>query len=268
MRVTVVGCSGSFAGPRSAASCYLVQADDGEGRTWNVVLDLGSGAFGPLQAVVDPFDLDAVLLSHLHPDHVADITGLYVYRRYHPSRSGGVHTTQAPLAVWGPAGTCDRTVAMGASDSARELSGTFAFATWSPGTPVVIGPLRIEPFQVNHPVPAYAMRISGPSEAGPTRAAVLTYSGDTDLCAGLRQAAADADVLLCEAAFVEGRDDGIEGLHLTGMRAGTVARDAGVARLLLTHIPPWNDRGIAVREARAVFGGPVAEVEAGQVVAF
>ena len=72
MRLTVVGCSGSFAGPASAASCYLVQADSG-GRTWSLVLDLGSGALGSLQRHVSPDQLDAVVLSHLHPDHCVDL---------------------------------------------------------------------------------------------------------------------------------------------------------------------------------------------------
>lgn len=48
MRLTIIGCSGSFPGPQSPASCYLLQAHH-EGRTWSVVLDLGSGALGPLQ---------------------------------------------------------------------------------------------------------------------------------------------------------------------------------------------------------------------------
>jgi ribonuclease BN (tRNA processing enzyme) len=81
MRVTIVGCSGSFPGPQSPASCYLVQAEH-EGRTWSMVLDLGSGALGPLQRYLDPTTLDAVVLSHLHADHFLDLCGLYVMQRY------------------------------------------------------------------------------------------------------------------------------------------------------------------------------------------
>jgi ribonuclease BN (tRNA processing enzyme) len=74
VRLTVVGCSGSFPQPDAAASCYLVEADDDAGRTWRVLLDLGSGALGPLQRHADLHALDAVLLSHLHPDHCIDLT--------------------------------------------------------------------------------------------------------------------------------------------------------------------------------------------------
>lgn len=92
MRVTIVGCAGSFPGPTSAASSYLVEADDAEGRTWRVLLDLGNGALGPLQLYCDPIDLDVIGISHLHPDHVADISGLLVYLRYHPARQAGAAT--------------------------------------------------------------------------------------------------------------------------------------------------------------------------------
>lgn len=272
MRLTVVGCSGSFAGPDSAASCYVVQADDAEGRTWTLVLDLGSGAFGPLQRVIDPRYIDALLVSHLHPDHIADITGLYVYRRYHPENATTGRGRMQPTVVWGPAHTRERAIDFGigveAADDGCDGSTTFTFATWQPGTPLTVGPLRIEPFTVRHPIPAYAMRVCGPSEMDAGREIVLTYSGDTDMCPGVIAAAQGADVLLCEAAFVEGRDDHIDGIHLTGRRAGQVARDAGVGRLLLTHRPPWNQPGVATDEAVGVYDGPVQEVAAGQHFVF
>ena len=83
MKLTVVGCSGSFAGPGSMASCYLLEADHG-GRTWRILLDLGSGALGTVQRFIDPLEIDAVLFTHLHPDHFFDISGLYVLWKYHP----------------------------------------------------------------------------------------------------------------------------------------------------------------------------------------
>src|SRR6478609_11760508 len=102
MRLTVVGCSGSFAGPDSPASSYLLQAEH-EGRTWSIVLDLGNGALGPLQRYVDLADIDAVFVSHLHPDHCVDVCGLYVTRKYRP---GG--PLPARLPVHGPTGTAQR----------------------------------------------------------------------------------------------------------------------------------------------------------------
>jgi len=84
VRLTVVGCAGSFPSPDSPASCYLLEADDDEGRTWRIVLDLGSGAVGPLQRYAPLGALDAVLFSHLHPDHFIDVCALYVALHYAP----------------------------------------------------------------------------------------------------------------------------------------------------------------------------------------
>src|SRR5262245_66297905 len=81
MRLTVVGCSGSYPGPDSAASCYLVEA----GGT-RIVLDLGNGALGSLQRYTNLDGIDAVLLSHLHPDHCLDLCSYYIYRRFRPDR--------------------------------------------------------------------------------------------------------------------------------------------------------------------------------------
>src|SRR5690625_1799091 len=166
MRLTVIGSSGSVSGPNSAASSYLVQAEDG-GEVTSVVLDMGSGAYGQLTRHLDPGTVDAVLLSHLHADHVVDTTSLEVHLKYAPSGPYGLMT------VYGPEGTEERL---------RELTGfskqppkndtapyPYTFRTWEVGTPVDIGCLSIEVFEVDHPVPAYAMRITGPSEEGSAR---------------------------------------------------------------------------------------------------
>lgn len=84
MRVTVVGCSGSYPGPDSPGSCYLVEAE-WRGRTYRILLDLGSGALGSLHRFADPLGIDAVFFTHLHPDHCMDLCGYYVLRKHHPS---------------------------------------------------------------------------------------------------------------------------------------------------------------------------------------
>lgn len=84
MKLTIIGCTGSFPGPSSPASCYLVTAFDGT-RDWKILLDLGSGALGVLQRYTDIKDLDGIMISHLHPDHCMDLCGMHVAIRWDPN---------------------------------------------------------------------------------------------------------------------------------------------------------------------------------------
>jgi ribonuclease BN (tRNA processing enzyme) len=142
----------------------------------------------------------------------------------------------------------------------------FDFTNWTERQSVTVGPFTVTPFAVNHPVEeAYALRVevTEPDAAGHAVPRVLTYSGDTDSCRGLEEAAKDADLFLCEAAFEEGRDDGIKDVHLTGKRAAEAATAAGARRLLLTHIPVWTSQTKVMAEARPAFAGDVAVAVAG-----
>ena len=251
MRLVVLGCAGSYPSPESAASGYLVQAEDADGRTWSVLVDLGSGALGPLQKYGDPTALDAVALSHLHADHVADMVVLNVLRRYRPDGPC------APVDVWGPVGTAERLTQIAGGDPATDVSGQFTVRTWEAGAPVTVGPLTITPVPVLHPVPAFGIRVTGPSDDDPARTVTLAYTGDTDACPGLDELATGADLLLSEAAFIEGRDDAVRGVHLTGRRAGAAAARGGTGRLVLTHLPAWTPAPTAVAEARSVYAGPI-----------
>jgi ribonuclease BN (tRNA processing enzyme) len=253
VRLTVVGCAGSFPSPDSPASCYLVEADDDQGRTWRIVLDLGSGAVGPLQRYARLDGLDAVLLSHLHPDHFADVCGLYVARHYAP---GG--PAPAPLPLYGPRGTADR-IRQAYGGDPSGLDDTFEVRELADGRSVGLGPLTVTPYSVQHPIEAYGMRVE--QHAG-RRIAVLAYTGDTDSCHALLPLAKGADLFLAEASFQEGRDTA-RGVHLTGLRAGQAAADAGCRRLVLTHVPVWTDADVVLAEARSVFPGAVETARPG-----
>jgi ribonuclease BN (tRNA processing enzyme) len=246
MRVTVVGCSGSYPGPESPASCYLVEADE-DGRTWRVLLDLGSGALGALHRYADPLSIDAVLLSHLHADHCLDLAGYYVMRKYHPTGA------QPRIPVWGPQGTADRMARAYDLPTDPGMRHEFDFREWA--GPVELGPFLVEAIPVNHPVPAFGLRIS----AG---GATVAYSGDTGPCPALDDVARDADLFLAEASFRD-IDDNPPDLHLTGTDGGAAADRAGAKRLVLTHIPPWHDPDIALAEAVAVYDGPIELARAG-----
>ncbi|WP_395656253.1 MBL fold metallo-hydrolase [Nocardioides sp.] len=247
MRLTIVGCSGSYPGPESPASCYLLEADDASGRTWRVLLDLGNGSLGALHRYADPLAVDAVLLSHLHADHCLDLSGYYVLRKYHPTGP------QPRIPVWGPVGTADRMARAYDLPADPGMHHEFDFREWD-GT-VEVGPFTVTPVPVAHPVPAYGLRVS-------VGGATLAYTGDTGPTPALEELARDVDLLLAEASFRD-VDDNPPDLHLTGTDGGTVAARAGVRRLVLTHVPPWHDPDEALAEAVAVYAGPVELARAG-----
>jgi ribonuclease BN (tRNA processing enzyme) len=246
VRLTVVGCSGSYPGPDSPASCYLVEAEH-EGRTWRIVLDLGNGALGALHRYADPLAIDAVLLSHLHADHCIDLTSYYVLRKYHPDGA------LPPIPVYGPDGTPGRLARAYDLPKSPGMNEEFIFRYYPAGS-FRIGPFTITAAEVSHPVPAYAMRIDADGRT-------LVYSGDTGACEALVDIARDADLFLCEASFVHGKDNPPD-LHLTGVEAGQAATKAGARHLVLTHVPPWHDADRMLDEAASSYHGPL-ELAAG-----
>ena len=255
MKLTVIGCSGSYPGPDSPASCYLLEAehDDGTGsRTWRVLLDLGSGALGALHNHVDPLSIDAVLLSHLHADHCLDLCGYYVMRKYHPAGP------QPLLPVWGPSDTAGRMARAYDLPEDPGMREEFDFRSYDAvDGPVEIGPFSVVAVPVVHPVEAYGLRVT-------VGDASIAYTGDTGPCEALDRLAAGVDLLLAEASFRDGDENPPE-IHLTGTDGGSLAARAGVGRLVMTHIPPWFDKQELLAEARAVWDGPADLARPGTV---
>lgn len=255
MRLTIVGCSGSVGSPRSACSSYLLQATQGS-TTTSLLLDVGSGALGELQRYLSPHLLSAVLVSHLHADHVIDAAGLAAYWCYVP----GPHEHPRQLMMWGPEGTSQRVSNL--CDTPELGVAAYDYRTWVAGESIHIGPFEVTPYPARHPVPAFSMRITGPAEDGTSRRTIV-YTGDTDTCGGVLDAAAGAELLLSEASHQEDRDPE-RGTHLTGRRAGELAERSGARQLVLTHIPPWTSRDVVLSEASAAYRGPVELAEPGR----
>jgi len=193
-----------MAGPQSSASSYLVQADgvdaDGALRTYSIVLDLGPGSMGQLLRHLDPAELDAIAISHCHADHMVDLVGMHVYRRWLPTGALG------PVACLGPSELLERLQGVDGVPPSERYATEFGFVTAVPGRSYSVGPLVISPFEALHPVEAYGYRIEGPSEEDPSRRVSLAFTGDTDICQTMSDMAQGVDLLLAEAAFVEGRD--------------------------------------------------------------
>ena len=245
MHVTVVGCAGSFPGPDSPASCYLLEAEG-----FRLVLDLGNGALGALQRHTELFGVDAICVSHLHADHCVDLGAYWVARQY--TADG----PQPAIPVYGPRGTAERVAGFG-GESIAAVQARFAFHDLAPG-PVEIGPFRVTADHVNHPVETFGFRV----EHGGWR---LAYSADTGESDALVRLARDADLLLCEASFPAGPDIRPD-LHLTARQAAAHAARAGAGQLVLTHLVPWNDPDRTLAEAAGSYQGPLSLATSGLVL--
>ena len=172
MRLTAIGTAGSFPGRGALASCYLIETD--EDTPTRIILDLGSGALSPLQDTIDTDRLSGIVLSHLHPDHCMDMTGLYVKHCFDPKFFNGdisdTGTIRTRTPVFAPAGAKERLsrayytdpgkspVANGGDDS--NFDHAFEFTDIDHGSRHQIGSLTIESFLVDHPVEAYALRVA------------------------------------------------------------------------------------------------------------
>jgi ribonuclease BN (tRNA processing enzyme) len=231
VRITVIGCSGSFPGPDSPASCYLVEAGG-----FALLLDLGSGALGALQNHIGLYDIDAILFTHLHADHCLDLCGYWVARKYAPDG------LKPRIPVYGPRGVAARMARAYDLDPEPGMSEAFDFRTLTPGT-FPVGPFTVTAAMMNHPVEAYGFRVEHEGTA-------IAYTGDTGECEALVGLADGVDLLLAEASFVE-REGLPDDVHLTARQAGDYAARADAKRLVLTHLVPWNDAGHTLAEAKS-----------------
>lgn len=243
MKLTVVGWSGSFPGPDSPASCYLLEHEG-----FRILLDLGNGSLGALQRYADIYAIDAVFISHLHVDHCIDLCSYHVARKYHPD---GAHHR---IPVFGPKGTGARMAAAYGLPANPGMSGEFNFIRHD-SRPAEVGPFTIETTRVAHPVEAYAMKVSVDGRS-------LVYSGDTGPTEALVELSRGADLALFEASFLDGPGNPAD-LHLTGGQAADHARRAGVGRLMLTHLVAWNDSEQVRAEAAAVYDGELVLATSG-----
>jgi ribonuclease BN (tRNA processing enzyme) len=244
MRLTVLGCAGSFPGPDSACSAYHLEADG-----FRLMLDFGTGSLSALQRYASLTAVDAILLTHLHADHVLDACSYVVVRRYAPD---GPYPA---IPVYAPRGAKDRLAGAYGSVGEGPLDDVYTFHDLEPGT-FKVGPLSVTVDRVNHPVETYGVRVEHGGR-------VLAYSADTAPCDAVIRLAQDADLFLCEASYLDG-DDNPPDLHLTGGEAGEVATKAGVARLVLTHlVAAWGSEAQVHQAASAIFSGPVEVARAG-----
>ncbi len=235
MKVTILGRYAPYAAPGGACSGYLVEDD-----ATHILIDAGNGVVSRVQEFVALNDLKAVVVSHLHHDHIADLHGL----RYGIRGLKIQGRRQEPLFVYAP----DRPEKEFAAISDP---GYIEARPISPGEKLIIGPFEIDFCWTAHSLPCLAMRITS---SGRT----LFYSADSGLSQEVRELARGADLALIESTWPgETPPEGMSG-HLTVKQAARLAQEAGANRLLLTHLFPTFDTAQLLREAREVL--PLAEL--------
>jgi ribonuclease BN (tRNA processing enzyme) len=243
MRLTVLGGCGAWPAAGQACSGYLLEHDG-----FRLLIDPGYAIVPRLLERVDAADVDAVLVSHCHPDHCADLHPLLRARalREEPAPALPVHTLP---------GAVDRVLGL---DGPGTLQGASAVVEFVAGDQFDVGPFQVQTWQLPHWVPNAGVRLAAAGR-------VLAYTGDTGPSPAVVELARGADLFLAEASYPEQVPAGVAGYLSSARRAGEDAARAGAGRLLLTHLLPGTAPGLAEDAARAAFVEEVGVARGGVV---
>ncbi|GAA1030693.1 MBL fold metallo-hydrolase [Virgisporangium ochraceum] len=228
MRLTVIGGCGAWPASGQACSGYLVDHDG-----FRLLIDPGY-AVTPL---IDPATVDAVFVSHGHPDHCADLN---------PLLRGRVLGAGGPLPVWSPPGAVDPVLALD-GDWVRSAARPHAV---EPGATFDLGPITATTRLLPHHVPNVGIRLTSDGVA-------LAYTGDTGPSPEIVALADGVDLLLAEATYPERVPDDNAPYLSTARQAGRDASRAQVGHLVLTHLWPGTDAAASTDATRAAYDGPV-----------
>lgn len=237
LSVRVLGCSGTYAAPGGACSGYLVQSP-----TTNVWLDAGPGSLGNIQRYAKLSEVDAVVLSHCHPDHWLELPVVANAIKWHQNRS--------PVSVYANRMTIDE---------ARRLIGpsTASVFEWheiAHVDRVAIGDQSWFFHETEHYVPTLASLVTSGEGC-------LYYSADTGIGIDVEPVIVPQgnSLGLIESSYLNRQDR----LHLSAVEAGELATRLGLNRLLLTHHVPFESALDHVRAASTTFAGPIESAVVG-----
>lgn len=249
-RLTVLGSCGAWPEPGRACSGFLL-----EHQGFRVVMDLGYGTVSRLLDLVGSrtgAGIDAVLITHKHPDHMLDLHGLF-RARWFGDRGAD------PIPLFAPRGVVDRLEGL-EEDDVEAIRAVFDWHELPSPEAYAVGPWQLRSRNLPHFVPNAGVRLTSDG-------LTVAYTGDTGPDPGLRDLSHGADLFIAEASDRFQRADTppatTPNLHLTARDAGAAAQAAGAKRLLLTHFWPGNDREVSRREAAAVFDGEVLLADEG-----
>jgi ribonuclease BN (tRNA processing enzyme) len=251
VRLTVLGKSPSWQDAGGACSGYLLQHAE-----VNLLVDCGNGVFGKLRERIDYVDLDAAVVSHLHADHWLDLVPYSYALTYAPKQQPvpvhtwpGTDTPARPRLIAPPGSTGTFRRVAGAWGNEDLIESAFALEEYGPEGSVEVGPFTVSFHPVPHFIDTFAINVVADGHR-------LTYGADSRPGPELIEIARGADLLLVEATLPRPERTGVRG-HMTPEEAGRHAREAGVKRVVLTHISDELGVDWAIEEAERGFGGPV-----------
>lgn len=246
MTITILGSGAAGGNAGSGCSSFLIRSG-----TTSLLIDCGSGTIGEAKRWIDLRTLDAIVISHMHLDHILDLVTLRGAFRYAPE------PFEERIPLWLPPGGRKILDSLAASldldhHSPLFFDQTFAVEEYNPIDSLQIGNIAIDFARTQHPIPTWAMRISN---AGTDN--VIGYTADTGPITNLGTFFHGVDTLLCEATFLDTEISPMDRGHLTAAEAGRLASTCKTRRLVLTHF--WDEVGHdrLVTSAAAVFDGPV-----------
>lgn len=230
MKLTILGCYGPYPKARGACSGYLLEGDDTK-----ILIDCGNGVLSKLFAYCNDLNkLDAIIISHLHPDHMSDLMVL----RYKIHLGQTMGKIDKPIPLYMPENPQD--------DFQRiQYNQAYDIHGIKNGLRLDIKGFRIQFLRTDHPVECYAMSF----EKGGKR---LVYSGDTKYFHGLIEFVKGSDLFLCDAGLTD-KDWNESVPHLSARQAGEIAENANIKRLLLSHLYPGTNTLQLYNEARDAF---------------
>jgi ribonuclease BN (tRNA processing enzyme) len=260
VRITVLGKSPAWQDAGGACSGYLVQAN---GLT--LLLDCGCGVFGKLRGRAEYWEIDVVVITHLHADHILDLvpyaSALTYAPRQQPVPVGGHPGTDSParprLIAPGGAAEAFHRICLGTGMRERHIENAFDLYEYTPDETFELGPLGLRFQPVPHFLPTNAVEL----REGDAR---FTFGADCAPNDELCEFARDTSLLLIEATLPRPEREGPRG-HLTPGEAGEHGRLARARRLAITHFSDEMDAGWAREQAEAAFGGPVEVAQEGDV---
>lgn len=243
MKLTVIGYWHAFPAAGGATSGFLLEKDN-----FRLLLDCGSGVVSHLQKYCSLNDLDAVILSHYHQDHIADVGVL----QYGIMMNTYLGKRSKPLTIYGHTLDIERFQKLSYESFVNGES-------YNPSQSLQIGPFTIEFIKTIHPAPCFAMRISDGLHN-------IVYTADTDYFPELTTFSKECDLLITECSFYAGQTKA--GGHMTSEDVGQLSKEAKPKTVLLTHLPHYGNHEDLVKQVKTVFHGDVQLAKLGWTKAF